>query len=136
MAQDMLGEYFTRIRQFRWQEFVMGGSLLLLLLAMKHCGKSYARCRWMRPAGPITACVISIICVYAGVDKHGIRIVSHIPRGMPSVTVGWWLPISNFGVSDGGPAASGGAAAARFVFFFVFGGEAGCENWQVYCFLY
>lgn len=49
---------------------------------MKYFGKRYSKLKWLRPLGPISACVIAIIASVAGdLQNKGIRIVGHIPKG-------------------------------------------------------
>lgn len=53
-----------------------------LLLTMKFFGKRYAKFKWLRPLGPISACVIAMVAVVAGrLQDKGIRIVGTIPKG-------------------------------------------------------
>jgi hypothetical protein len=53
-----------------------------MLLTMKYFGKRYPKLKWMRPLGPISACVIAIIAAVAGdLQNKGIHIVGHIPKG-------------------------------------------------------
>jgi hypothetical protein len=53
-----------------------------MLLTMKYFGKRYPKLKWLRPLGPISACVIAIIAAVAGdLQNKGIRIVGHIPKG-------------------------------------------------------
>jgi sulfate transporter 4 len=54
-----------------------------MLLTIKFYGKRYPRLKWLRPIGPISACVVAIIAVVAGnLQDKGIRIVGHIPAGV------------------------------------------------------
>jgi MFS superfamily sulfate permease-like transporter len=56
--------------------------LCSMLLTMKYYGKRYPKLKWMRPLGPISACVIAIIAAVAGdLENRGIRIVGKIPKG-------------------------------------------------------
>lgn len=53
-----------------------------MLLTIKFYGKRYPRLKWLRPIGPISACVVAIIAVVAGdLQDKGIKIVGHIPAG-------------------------------------------------------
>lgn len=53
-----------------------------MLLTMKYYGKRHPKLKWLRPLGPISACVIAIIAAVAGDLEHkGIRIVGKIPKG-------------------------------------------------------
>lgn len=54
-----------------------------MLLTIKYFGKRYPRLKWLRPLGPISACIVAIIAVVAGnLQNKGIKIVGHIPAGM------------------------------------------------------
>jgi MFS superfamily sulfate permease-like transporter len=56
--------------------------LCRMLLTMKYYGKRYPKLKWMRPLGPISACIVAIIAAVAGdLQNKGIRIVGHIPKG-------------------------------------------------------
>jgi hypothetical protein len=53
-----------------------------MLLTIKFFGKRYPRLKWLRPLGPICACIVAIIAVVAGnLQNKGIKIVGHIPAG-------------------------------------------------------
>jgi sulfate transporter 4 len=53
-----------------------------MLLTIKFFGKRYPRLKWLRPLGPISACVIAIVAVVAGrLQERGIKTVGHIPAG-------------------------------------------------------
>ena len=53
-----------------------------LTLTLQELGKKYKALRWMRPLGPLTACIIGLCSVYIGhVDNYGIRIIGTIPAG-------------------------------------------------------
>lgn len=56
-----------------------------MLLTIKYFGKRYPRLKWLRPLGPISACIVAIIAVVAGnLQNKGIKIVGHIPAGTPT----------------------------------------------------
>jgi sulfate transporter 4 len=97
-VHEQIKDYLANMHQFRWQEYLMGSSLLLLMLLIKHCGKRYQRLKWLRPLGPITACIIGLVAVSAGnLTAKGIKVVGAIPKGLPPVTVGQWAPVDNVG---------------------------------------
>jgi MFS superfamily sulfate permease-like transporter len=78
---------------FRWQECVMGLSMLLFLIVLRLVGKKVKKLHWIGALGPILACIISIIAVVAGqLENKGIKIVKNIPRGMASPSSGLLLP--------------------------------------------
>lgn len=89
--------YIENMHNFKWQEFIMGVLLIAIMVTMKELGKKYQRLKWMRPLGPITACIIGLCAVYIGkVDTKGIKIIASIPKGLPRPTVDWWLPMPEF----------------------------------------
>lgn len=99
--QEYLSIYFEEATNFKWQEFIMGMSLLAFLIFMKKLGehgkKKYPILMFARPLGPITAVIIALCCVLIGnVDQKGIRIVGSIPQGLPPCTIGLWSPMPNF----------------------------------------
>ncbi len=71
--------------------------LLVCCPCTPQLGKRHQRLKWLRPLGPITACIIGLCAVFIGkVDTKGIKIIASIPKGLPSPTVGWWLPMPDF----------------------------------------
>ncbi|WIA34220.1 hypothetical protein OEZ86_012573 [Tetradesmus obliquus] len=96
-VQEQVHAYIAGIQGFVWQEYIMGVTILTMLLTMKYYGKRHPKLKWLRPLGPISACVIAIIAAVAGDLEHkGIRIVGKIPKGLPSPTVSMWMPMSDF----------------------------------------
>jgi MFS superfamily sulfate permease-like transporter len=84
--KDTLHEQFEvlahGISGFKWQEFVMGMSMIIFLVALKLLGKRYPKAFWLGALGPISACAISIIAVVAGnLNEKSIKIVEKIPKG-------------------------------------------------------
>ena len=72
---------------FKWQEFVMGMSMIFFLVALKLLGKRFPKAFWLGALGPICACAISIIAVVAGnLDKKSIKTVQSIPKGESLLT--------------------------------------------------
>jgi sulfate transporter 4 len=86
---------FQDIDQFSWKTFVLGTTCIMVLLGMKHVGKTYKRWAWIRPLGPLTVAVVTIILVVAfNLQDKGIPIVAYIPKGLPNFTPGKWFPLS------------------------------------------
>jgi len=83
------------IDQFNWRTFVMGSAQILALVALKHIGKTYQKFKWVRAVGPlvVTATAIVLTVIFDLQDK-GIPVVGAIPKGFPSITVEYWLPIN------------------------------------------
>ncbi|KAF8066266.1 SULTR2 [Scenedesmus sp. PABB004] len=105
---ELVRLYLEGMDGFVWQEYVMGVSLLTLLLTMKRApppppppaqffGKRSPQLKWLRPLGPISACAIAIVAVVAGgLQNRGIRTVGRIPTGLPAPTAAWWAPMPDF----------------------------------------
>lgn len=97
---DVLHEVFknivANIDQFNYKTFMVGTIGVLVLVAMKYFGKHYPKYKWVRAAGPLTVCVISIILnVIFDMEAWGVPVVGTIPKGLPSVTTDVWFPIEN-----------------------------------------
>ncbi len=66
----------------RWQEFVMGMSLLIFLQVLKYLSTRYKkRLFWLRSTGPLLVSVIGILTVKIGNLSDTIRTVKSIPSG-------------------------------------------------------
>ena len=102
-AYENLKLVFMNFNLFKWREFVMGMSFIILLLLFKFLAKRYnRRLFWLQFAGPLTVCIISIAVMniwdlYVQYPDNPqtpyIKPVGKIPRGMPAVTVSWWFPL-------------------------------------------
>uniref|UniRef100_A0A383W800 STAS domain-containing protein n=1 Tax=Tetradesmus obliquus TaxID=3088 RepID=A0A383W800_TETOB len=104
--QDTLqGEISNIIAQlaagkFKWQEFVMGFSMLAFLLSLKFIQRKWPKTMFLKALGPFLACSIGIAVVAAGKWGNGkgpIKIVKNIPQGLPPVSIQDWVPIGNIG---------------------------------------
>ena len=86
---EQIGALAAGAKGFKWQEFVMGTSMILYLVALKALAKKFPRrLFWLKAAGPITACAISIIAVVAGnLSAKGIKVVGTIPKGVRESSV-------------------------------------------------
>ncbi|KAK1271178.1 hypothetical protein QJS04_geneDACA019985 [Acorus gramineus] len=72
--------------KFSWPPFVMGSTMLAILLIMKHLGKSSKSWRFLKAAGPLTA----VVCGTAFVKifhPSSISVVGDIPQGLPKFSV-------------------------------------------------
>ena len=95
----VLKNIFQNIDQFNYKTFLMGTASILLLLTMKHLGKTNKKLKFLRAIGPltVTALAISLTAILGLDESKGIPIVASIPKGLPSFTAGEWFPIeSNF----------------------------------------
>jgi sulfate transporter 4 len=83
------------IQHFNYKTFLVGMISILALVAMKNIGKSYPQFKWVRAAGPLTVCVVSIILnVIFDLESNGVPVVGTIPKGLPTFTADKWLPIA------------------------------------------
>ncbi|OAY46018.1 sulfate transporter 4.1, chloroplastic isoform X1 [Manihot esculenta] len=74
------------VDKFSWPPFVMGFSILAVLLVMKHLGKSRKPLRFLRAAGPLTAVILGTTFVKI-FHPSSISLVGEIPQGLPSFSV-------------------------------------------------
>eukprot|EP01023_Acetabularia_acetabulum_P017954 TRINITY_DN19038_c0_g1_i2.p1 TRINITY_DN19038_c0_g1~~TRINITY_DN19038_c0_g1_i2.p1 ORF type:complete len:768 (-),score=144.29 TRINITY_DN19038_c0_g1_i2:2692-4830(-) len=93
----VLESLFENISQFQWKEFLMGIFWIFLLLLFKELGKRNKKLKFLRPVGPLTVSVISIVLVLAfKLDEKGIAVVGDIPKGLPPISIDLWFPIKEF----------------------------------------
>ena len=96
VLHEVIQNIIAGIDQFNYKTFLVGGIGVLVLLAMKHIGKTYPKCKWVRAAGPLTVCVVSIVLnVIFDLESKGIPVVGAIPKGLPTVTTDVWFPMEN-----------------------------------------
>ncbi|KAJ0962276.1 hypothetical protein J5N97_030104 [Dioscorea zingiberensis] len=67
---------------FSWPPFVMGSTILAIILAMKHLGKSNKNFRFLRASGPLTAVILGTTFVKL-FHPSSISVVGDIPQGLP-----------------------------------------------------
>jgi sulfate transporter 4 len=92
----------------------MGVTFLIILFAFKWAGGRYKKLGLLRALGPLTVTILGIAivnifnleCNTSKTSKDRIcythiRVVGHIPKGLPGETVSWWFPIPNFGKKMG-----------------------------------
>lgn len=82
--QDYLHQYFTKMNQLRWQEFILGVTCMFFMIAIKYGPQFWKPLTHTKSFGPLLSCIIGIVAVYVGkIDqplKGGIRIVGIIPK--------------------------------------------------------
>ncbi|PON75325.1 SLC26A/SulP transporter [Parasponia andersonii] len=71
---------------FLWPPFVMGSIILVILLIMKHLGKSRKYLRFLRAAGPLTGVVLGTVIVKI-FRPSSISLVGDIPQGLPKFSI-------------------------------------------------
>jgi len=98
VLHEIIKSIINGIDQFNYKTFLVGTIGVLAWIAMKHIGKKYSKYKWIRAAGPLTVCVVSIILnVIFDLESMGIPVVGTIPEGFPKVTVDQWVPIEDAG---------------------------------------
>lgn len=77
----------------------MGTLSILLLVLLKHIGKTYRRFKMLRAGGPLLVVTIAIVLtVTLDLKNSGIPVVGDIPKGFPEFTGSLWTPLlANFG---------------------------------------
>ncbi|WCJ19512.1 sulfate transporter 4.1 [Euphorbia peplus] len=82
----LIKSIISGIDGFSWPPFVMGSSILAIILVMKHLGKSRKEFRFLRAAGPLTAVVLGTTFVKI-FRPPSISLVGEIPQGLPSFSI-------------------------------------------------
>ncbi|KAK9070506.1 hypothetical protein SSX86_010908 [Deinandra increscens subsp. villosa] len=72
--------------QFSWPPFMMGSSILAIILIMKHLGKTRKNLRFLRAGGPLTAVVLGTAFVKI-FHPSSITLVGDIPQGLPPFSI-------------------------------------------------
>ncbi|CAN6478090.1 unnamed protein product [Victoria cruziana] len=68
---------------WNWQTILIGVSFLFFLLVTKQIGRRKKRLFWVAAVSPMFSVALSTLLVYlTRVDKHGVRIVGEIPKGV------------------------------------------------------
>eukprot|EP00271_Cylindrocystis_brebissonii_P020085 TRINITY_DN64_c0_g1_i11.p1 TRINITY_DN64_c0_g1~~TRINITY_DN64_c0_g1_i11.p1 ORF type:complete len:653 (-),score=128.48 TRINITY_DN64_c0_g1_i11:1740-3698(-) len=72
--------------EFQWRSFLIGISFFIFMMTMKQVSKAFKNNKplfFINALGPLISVIISTICVYATqADKHGVKIVGHIKKGI------------------------------------------------------
>ncbi|KAD4586063.1 hypothetical protein E3N88_23664 [Mikania micrantha] len=72
--------------QFSWPPFMMGSSILAIILIMKQLGKTRKNLRFLRAAGPLTAVALGTAFVKI-FHPSSISLVGDIPQGLPPFSI-------------------------------------------------
>ncbi|CAG7882425.1 unnamed protein product [Brassica rapa] len=72
--------------QFKWPPFLLGSTILVILLVMKHVGKANKELQFIRAAGPLTGLAFgtTIAKVF---HSPSISLVGDIPQGLPKFSL-------------------------------------------------
>ena len=93
--QDLIKGLVEGISQWNWKTFLMGSLSILILVSLKHVSQKYPKLKWIRPVGPFLVSAVAIILTFTlDLDQRGIPVVGSIPKGLPTVTVNLWTPLS------------------------------------------
>ncbi|CAH2053897.1 unnamed protein product [Thlaspi arvense] len=68
--------------QFKWPPFLLGSTILVILLVMKHVGKAKKELQFIRAAGPLTGLVLGTTIAKV-LHAPSISLVGDIPQGIP-----------------------------------------------------
>ncbi|KAL8257579.1 hypothetical protein R6Q59_029620 [Mikania micrantha] len=82
----LLKSIISGVDKFSWPPFVMGSTILAIMLIMKELGKTRKNLRFLRAAGPLTAVVLgtTFVKIY---HPSSISLVGDIPQGLPSFSI-------------------------------------------------
>ncbi|XP_019175969.1 PREDICTED: sulfate transporter 1.3-like [Ipomoea nil] len=73
---------------WNWQTILIGVTFLAFLLVAKYIGKKSKKCFWVPAIAPLISVIISTFCVYiTHAEKHGVKIVNHIEKGINPLSV-------------------------------------------------
>jgi len=93
--QDLIKGLVDGISQWNWKTFLMGSLSIVILLSLKRFSQISPKLKWIRPVGPFLVSILAIVLVFTlDLDERGVPIVDTIPKGLPSVTVNLWTPLS------------------------------------------
>lgn len=87
---SVLAAVFKSLFHNPWSpyNFVLGCSFLCFLLLMRIVGRRNKKLFWLPAIAPLVSVVLSTLIVYlTRADKHGVKIVKHIKRGLNPISV-------------------------------------------------
>ena len=64
--QDYLNQYFSKMNQMRWQEYIMGVTFIFILVCFKEGQRFWKPLRHIRSLGALFVSVCGICAVYIG----------------------------------------------------------------------
>jgi hypothetical protein len=92
---ELIASLIQNISQFNWKTFVMGSLSILVMVSIKHMSEKFPKFKWIKAIGPLLVSVVAIVLVVTlNLDERGIPLVETIPKGLPSMTVDLWTPLS------------------------------------------
>ncbi|EOA31998.1 hypothetical protein CARUB_v10015239mg [Capsella rubella] len=69
--------------QFKWPPFLLGSTILVILLVMKHVGKAKKELQFVRAAGPLTGLALGT-AIAKVFHPPSISLVGDVPQGLPT----------------------------------------------------
>eukprot|EP00798_Chlamydomonas_sp_ICE-L_P025822 gene25822-11497_t len=103
-VQDYIAKYIAGINQFRWQEWIMGTTMIFVLVFLREAHRINKKLRYIRSFGPLLMCAVGICAVYIGKvntpERGNVKVIGFIPSGLPGVTIGWWTPMVDPSFTD------------------------------------
>ena len=64
--QDYLNQYFSKMNQMRWQEYIMGVTFIFILIGFKEGQRFWKPLRHIRSLGALFVSICGICAVYIG----------------------------------------------------------------------
>ena len=68
--QDYLHQYFSKMNQMRWQEYIMGVTFIFILIAFKEGQRFWKPLRHIRSLGALFVSICGVCAVYLGIYYH------------------------------------------------------------------
>ncbi|KAG0562647.1 hypothetical protein KC19_9G162300 [Ceratodon purpureus] len=80
---SVMKSVFGKIDEWNWRSIVIGLAFLTFLVATKLIAKKKPKLFWISAIAPLTSVILATLFVFIfRVDKHGVKIVGHIPKGV------------------------------------------------------
>lgn len=86
VLHETMQSTFEGIDGFHGLTFGTGCAWIVMLLTMKHIGKTYPKFKWVRACGPLITCFVSgLFTATCDLEKKGVKIIGAIEPGLPEV---------------------------------------------------
>ncbi|WOK98628.1 hypothetical protein Cni_G07340 [Canna indica] len=83
-----LRSLFTQTDEWKWESVLLGLFFLAFLLGTKHVRTKFPRLFWLSVIAPLIVVVVGCLFAYlADLEKHGIRIVGSLSKGLNPVSI-------------------------------------------------